>query len=70
MRVHGYGSEELQFFHNILNRAVSEVAERGVPLAVFDMIQRLFAAADNEQRDPQHLRCAILRAGADIDVAA
>jgi hypothetical protein len=40
---------------------VSEVAERGLQLAVFVMIQRLFFAADRGDRGYELLRMAILR---------
>ena len=38
-----------------------EVAERGLELPVYVMIQRLFEAADQGERDPERLRLAILR---------
>jgi hypothetical protein len=61
MRVHGYSSAELETFYGVLDRVVSEVAERELQLTVFDMIQRLFQLADQGERDPERLRHAILQ---------
>jgi hypothetical protein len=60
MKGHGYNSAELQSFYGVLDRMVTEVAERGLQLAVCVMIQRLFEAADQGERDPERLRLAIL----------
>ena len=60
MKVHGYNSAELQLFYGVLNRMVTEVAERDMQLPVYVMIQRLFEAADQGERDPGRLRLAIL----------
>ena len=60
MKCHGYNSAELQSFYGVLDRMVMEVAERGLELPVYVMIQRLFEAADQGERDPERLRQAIL----------
>jgi hypothetical protein len=60
MKGHGYNSAELQSFYGVLDRTVTEVAERGLELPVYVMIQRLFEAADQGERDPERLRLAIL----------
>ena len=65
MRVDGYSSAELQLFYGVLDRIVTEVAERQLQLPVYKMIQRLFEAADEGERDPERLRQAILCEGAD-----
>ena len=38
MRVHGYSSAELQLFYGVLDRIVTEVAERQLQLPVYKMI--------------------------------
>ena len=63
MKVHGYNSAELQLFYRVLDRIVTEVAERDLQLPVYAMIQRLFEAADEGERDPERLRLAILCEG-------
>ena len=63
MKVHGYNSAELQLFYGVLDRMVTEVAERDLQLPVYAMIQRLFEAADEGERDPERLRLAILGEG-------
>jgi hypothetical protein len=60
MKVQGYNSEELQSFYRVLDRMVTEVAERDLQLPVCVMIQRLFEEADQGERDPERLRLAIL----------
>ena len=65
MRVHGYSSAELQLFYGVLDRIVTEVSERQLQLPVYKMIQRLFEAANEGERDPERLRQAILCEGAD-----
>jgi hypothetical protein len=42
MKGHGYNSAELQSFYGVLDRMVTEVAQRGLELPVYVMIQRLF----------------------------
>jgi len=64
MKGHGYNSAELQSFYGVLDRMVTEVAERGLELPVYVMIHRLFEAADQGERDPERLRLAIL---CDVD---
>ena len=61
MKCHGYNSAELQSFYGVLDRMVTEVTDRGLELPVYVMIQRLFEAADQGERDPERLRLAILR---------
>ena len=65
MKAHGYRSDELQSFYRVLDRVVTEVAERELPLPVYVMIQRLFHAADRGERGHELLRMAILREDAD-----
>ena len=60
MKGHGYNAAELQSFYCVLDRLVTEVAERDLQLPVYVMIQRLFEAADQGERDPERLRLAIL----------
>jgi hypothetical protein len=60
MKGHGYNSAELQSFYGVLDRMVTEVAERGLEIPVYVMIQRLFESADHGERDPERLRLAIL----------
>jgi hypothetical protein len=61
-----YSQGELQSFYRLLDCVVSEVAERELPVSVFVMISRLFAAADLGTRDPEALRKAILEDDADV----
>ncbi len=61
-----YSQDELQSFYRLLDCVVREVAERELPLSVFAMISRLFAAADLGIRDPEVLRKAILKDDADV----
>ncbi len=61
MRMYGYTSEELQSFYEVLDRLVREVAERELQITVFEMIHRLFEAADTDERDPLRLRHAVLK---------
>ena len=67
MKGHGYNAAELQSFYCVLDRMVTEVAERDLQLPVYVMIQRLFEAADQGERDPgvcASLFCATLMRGA------
>ncbi|MFA5956975.1 hypothetical protein [Hyphomicrobium sp.] len=59
--MHGYTLQELESFYDLLDGMVTEVAERELKLPVYDMIQRLFEAADRGERDEGRLRRAILR---------
>lgn len=61
MRMYGYTSDELQSFYRVLDRLVSEVADRELQITVYDMIHRLFEAADKGIREPDGLRQAVLR---------
>jgi len=61
MRMYGYTTEELQSFYDVLDRLVSEVADRELQITVYDMIHRLFESADKGVREPEHLRQAVLR---------
>ncbi|HET6388993.1 hypothetical protein [Hyphomicrobium sp.] len=61
MRMYGYTSDELQSFYRVLDRLVTEVADRELQITVYDMIHRLFEAADKGVRDPERLRQAVLR---------
>lgn len=61
MRMYGYTSEELQSFYGVLDRLVTEVADRELQITVYDMIHRLFEAADKGIREPERLRQAVLR---------
>lgn len=70
MRTHGYSSAELQAFYCVLDRVVTEVAERELQLPVYTMIQRMFEAADRGVRSPETLRMSILREYADVTCAA
>ena len=65
MKAHSYSSDELQSFYRVLDRVVTEVAERELLLPVYVMIQRLFHAADRGERGHELLRMAILREDAD-----
>jgi hypothetical protein len=65
MKAHSYSSDELQSFYRVLDRVVTEVAERELLLPVYAMIQRLFHAADRGERGHELLRMAILREDAD-----
>lgn len=60
MKVKGYSSEELKSFYCVLDRVVTEASERNLQLTIYEMIQRLFEAADNGERNPDKLRIAIL----------
>jgi len=70
MTTQGYSADELQSFYRVLDRVVSEVAERQLQLPVFVMIQRLFRAADRGERGHELLRMAILREDADASCRA
>jgi hypothetical protein len=61
MRMYGYTSEELQSFYDVLDRVVSEVADRELRITVYEMIHRLFEVADKGERDPARLREAVLK---------
>jgi hypothetical protein len=61
MRMYGYTSEELEAFYDVLDRLVTEVADRELQITVYDMIHRLFEVADKGERDPDRLREAVLR---------
>jgi hypothetical protein len=65
MKTHSYSADELQSFYGVLDRIVTEVAERELQLPVYVMIQRLFHAADRGQRGHELLRMSILREDAD-----
>ena len=65
MSMHGFTAAELEAFYRVLDSVVCEVAERELPLSVYDMIARLFTAAELGERSPVHLRRAILRGNAD-----
>jgi hypothetical protein len=61
MHMYDYTSEELQSFYDVLDRLVSEVADRELHITVYDMIHRLFEVADKGERDPARLREAVLK---------
>jgi hypothetical protein len=67
MRMYGYTLLELEAFYDLLDRIVTEAAERELRLPVYDMIQRLFEAADTGERDDARLRQAILRGVVALD---
>jgi hypothetical protein len=46
-----YTSFELESFYDLLDRIVTDAAERELKLPVYDMIQRLFETADRGERD-------------------
>ncbi len=58
-------AEDLESLYRVLDSVVCEVAERGIPLSVYDMIARLFTAAERGETSPLKLREAILRGAAD-----
>ena len=60
MRMYGYTSFELESFYGLLDRIVTEAAERELKLPVYDMIQRFFETADRGKRDEGRLRQAAL----------
>lgn len=55
MKIHGYTAAELAGFYAVLDRAVCEAAERELQISIPTMVQRLFAAADRGERDPNRL---------------
>jgi hypothetical protein len=59
MRTHGYSSDELSGFYAVLDRAVRIAAEQELGVSVPTMVQRLFEAADDGERDGDHLLSAI-----------
>ena len=62
MRMYDYTLLELEAFYDLLDRIVTEAAERELRLPVYDMIQRLFEAADTgDALDSRQLRLAFLQ---------
>jgi hypothetical protein len=59
--MYGYTTEELHSFYDVLDQLVTEVADRELQITVYDMIHRLFEAADKGVREPERLRQAVLR---------
>lgn len=56
MKTHGYTAAELAGFYAVLDRAVCEAAEYELRISIPTMVQRLFAAADSGERDPDRLK--------------
>jgi hypothetical protein len=57
-------AEDLEFLFAVLDSVVCEVAEREIALSVYEMIARLFTAAEQGILCPRSLRSAILRGNA------
>lgn len=55
MKTQGYTAEELAGFYAVLDRAVCQAAECELQISIPTMVQRLFAAADSGERDPDRL---------------
>ncbi|CCB63364.1 hypothetical protein [Hyphomicrobium sp. MC1] len=66
MATYRFTAEELEDFYQVLDSVVCEVADRGIPLTVYEMIARLFTAAEHGVAHPLRLREAILRGAADV----
>ncbi len=62
MRTHGYSASELAGFYAALDQAVREAAERELRISIPTMVQRLFRAADDGERDTGNLIRDILGA--------
>ncbi len=65
MTTYRFTADELEGFYRVLDSVVCEVAERGIPLTVYEMISRLFTAAERGVANTMRLREAILRGNAD-----
>ncbi|WP_052699452.1 hypothetical protein [Hyphomicrobium sp. 99] len=60
MKTNGYTAAELAGFYAVLDRAVCKAAERELQISIPTMVQRLFAAADKGERDPDRLTKILL----------
>lgn len=60
MSIDGYESDELKSFYRVLEAAIAESNARSLSLPIYEMTNRLFAAADRGERDPASLKQAVL----------
>jgi hypothetical protein len=60
MTIDAYESEELKSFYRVLEAAIAEAKARSLNLPIYEMTNRLFAAAAHGERDPARLKSAVL----------
>jgi hypothetical protein len=56
-----YSSDELKQLHRILDQIVEEMRDAHPGIDIDDIIERMFDAADQGERDPAKLRAAVLQ---------
>ncbi|HVZ06204.1 hypothetical protein [Hyphomicrobium sp.] len=59
-----YSSDELKELRRVLDEIISEAGRRSAPMAVDDIIEKVFELADHGERDPRKLREAVLKTAA------